>query len=395
MASSTNNGESTLARLTGLTLNPPEAPVVEVVRVADVTTTAAAVEVDGENGAEEDKAEVAAAAAGAVLTLRALVSTKEAGVVIGAGGKNVQLIREATGVKAGVSKVVAGVHERVLSITGTPYTIAKAFAMIAQLLIDSPVAPPNPSSTASVTQTSQQHQFPDCAFIRVLVSHHLIGAIIGKGGARIRQIQEDSGAKVVVKKDMLNQSTERVVDVLGLVKSVEVAVFNIAQCVYNDGKPVQGVILYVPQPRESGGSFTRNNNSNNQRTGRFDNDDNTNSRQQNSNSNPRNKSPSNNNSEDQQTQTLSVPSDMVGCIIGKGGAFIANIRRQSGAKLRISELEEGGNAAERVVTIVGSAQSIAKALQLIYEQLDAEKNRRLNQERNTGSGNGRRLDGDD
>jgi heterogeneous nuclear rnp K-like protein 2 len=59
------------------------------------------------------------------LTLRALVSTKEAGVIIGKGGKNVAELREATGVKAGVSKVVQGVHDRVLTVSGTLEGVAK------------------------------------------------------------------------------------------------------------------------------------------------------------------------------------------------------------------------------------------------------------------------------
>lgn len=59
------------------------------------------------------------------LSLRALVTTKEAGVIIGKGGKNVADLREQTGVKAGVSKVVPGVHERVLSISGSIESIAK------------------------------------------------------------------------------------------------------------------------------------------------------------------------------------------------------------------------------------------------------------------------------
>ena len=46
------------------------------------------------------------------LTLRAIVSSKEAGVIIGKQGKNVADLREETGVKAGVSKVVQGVHDR-------------------------------------------------------------------------------------------------------------------------------------------------------------------------------------------------------------------------------------------------------------------------------------------
>lgn len=59
------------------------------------------------------------------LTLRALVSTKDAGVIIGKAGKNVAELRDQTGVKAGVSKVIPGVHERVLTVTGTVEGVAK------------------------------------------------------------------------------------------------------------------------------------------------------------------------------------------------------------------------------------------------------------------------------
>lgn len=59
------------------------------------------------------------------LTIRALVSTKEAGVIIGKGGANVAHLREETGVKAGVSKVVQGVHDRVLSVSGTLEGVAQ------------------------------------------------------------------------------------------------------------------------------------------------------------------------------------------------------------------------------------------------------------------------------
>ena len=60
-----------------------------------------------------------------VLTLRALVSTKDAGVIIGKAGKNVADLRDQTGVKAGVSKVVPGVHERVLTVSGSVEGVAK------------------------------------------------------------------------------------------------------------------------------------------------------------------------------------------------------------------------------------------------------------------------------
>lgn len=63
------------------------------------------------------------------LTLRALVSTKEAGIIIGKAGKNVADLREQTGVKAGVSKVITGVHERVLTVTGSVESVSKVYSL--------------------------------------------------------------------------------------------------------------------------------------------------------------------------------------------------------------------------------------------------------------------------
>lgn len=70
------------------------------------------------------------------LTLRAIVSSKEAGVIIGKAGKNVADLRDETGVKAGVSKVVQGVHDRVLTVTGGLEGIAKAYAIVARGLLE-------------------------------------------------------------------------------------------------------------------------------------------------------------------------------------------------------------------------------------------------------------------
>lgn len=70
------------------------------------------------------------------LTLRAIVSSKEAGVIIGKAGKNVADLRDETGVKAGVSKVVQGVHDRVLTVNGALESISKAYAIVAKGLLE-------------------------------------------------------------------------------------------------------------------------------------------------------------------------------------------------------------------------------------------------------------------
>src|SRR5437762_7329830 len=71
-----------------------------------------------------------------MLTLRAIVSSKEAGVIIGKAGKNVADLRDETGVKAGVSKVVQGVPDRVLTVTGALDGISRAYAIVAKGLLD-------------------------------------------------------------------------------------------------------------------------------------------------------------------------------------------------------------------------------------------------------------------
>ena len=70
------------------------------------------------------------------LTLRAIVTSKEAGVIIGKAGKNVADLRDETGVKAGVSKVVPGVHDRVLTVTGALEAISKAYSIVAKGLLE-------------------------------------------------------------------------------------------------------------------------------------------------------------------------------------------------------------------------------------------------------------------
>jgi len=106
----------------------------------------------GEDG-EHEGARTEEEYAGSPLTLRAIVSSKEAGVIIGKAGKNVADLRDETGVKAGVSKVVPGVHDRVLTVTGALDGIARAYAMVTQTLLD------NPPSTMTAVPLGQHRTF--------------------------------------------------------------------------------------------------------------------------------------------------------------------------------------------------------------------------------------------
>jgi heterogeneous nuclear rnp K-like protein 2 len=170
------------------------------------------------------------------LTIRALVSTKDGGIIIGKAGATIAQIRNASGVKAGVSKVVQGVQDRVLSVSGEVEGIATAYSEVARLLLETPLSdsslPPPPVGAFTS--------------IRLLISHNLMGTVIGRSGLKIKQIQDQSGARMVASKEMLPQSTERVVEVQGAVEAIKTAVLEIAKCLLEDWDRGQGTVQYHP-----------------------------------------------------------------------------------------------------------------------------------------------------
>ncbi|TFL03614.1 hypothetical protein BDV98DRAFT_503782, partial [Pterulicium gracile] len=313
------------------------------------------------------------------LTLRALVSTKDAGVIIGKGGKNVADLRDATGVKAGVSKVIQGVHERVLTVSGSVEGVAKAYNLIIQQLVSSNAASPDPNLSPS-----QQHTH---TAIRLLISHNLMGTIIGRNGLKIKAIQDSSGARMIASKDMLPQSTERIVEVQGTPDAISRAIDEIGRCLLEDWERGVGTVLFhpgtatageVPSTRRGGanglpaGSF-----SGGQRRGGGSGGGGGTRGDRSPPQSP--SSPSQTTSPNLRTQNISIPSDMVGCIIGRNGTKITEIRRLSGSKISIAKAPHD-DTGERMFTIVGTPEANEKALFLLYNQLESEKERRVGRE---------------
>ncbi|KAG0054962.1 RNA binding protein, heterogenous nuclear RNP-K like protein [Gryganskiella cystojenkinii] len=327
--------------------------------------------------------------ADAPLTLRALVSTKEAGVIIGKAGKNVADLRDQTGVKAGVSKVVQGVHDRVLTVTGTIEGVAKAFSLIAQSLLDNPITASPPGTPANSLRPAGAAQ---TSSVRLLISHNLMGTIIGRQGLKIKHIQDTSSARMVASKEMLPQSTERVVEVQGSIDAIRIAIYEIGKCLVDDWERGVGTVLYNPSgPRLPGAgpvyptaaatasTGTRtNSNGNNSFASRTGNGSDF-TRQNNREDSYQNREPAfgQANSANLRTQEISIPADMVGCIIGKGGSKISEIRRLSGSRISIAKVPHD-ETGERMFTIVGTLEANEKALYLLYGQLEVEKDKRLN-----------------
>lgn len=216
-----------------------------------------------------------------------------------------------------------------------------------------------------------------------------MGTIIGRQGLKIKQIQDASGVRMVAQKEMLPQSTERIVEIQGSPQGIEKAVWEIGKCLIDDSERGYGTVLYNPAvrvqgigagPLANGGSPNLGRSYN--RTGHgADFSDAPPSYNRRSGSDAASRPPPPTHTEDgqeMQTQNISIPADMVGCIIGRGGSKISEIRKSSGARISIAKAPHD-DSGERMFTITGSAEANEKALYLLYENLEAEKDRRSSQ----------------
>jgi heterogeneous nuclear rnp K-like protein 2 len=257
--------------------------------------------------------------------------------------------------------------------------VAKAYAIIAQTLLDNPVSAPTDPTRAANAVTS----------LRLLISHNLMGTIIGRQGLKIKYIQDVSGARMVASKEMLPQSTERVVEVQGMVDSIRVAVGEIGKCLIEDWERGVGTVLYNPAVRLTANTALAASFSNpgsaltspvaysygagagRMRSGNGSVDFGQGYGYQSGYEVADFMMPSN-----IRTQQISIPGDMVGCIIGKAGSKISEIRRLSGSRISIAKVPHDATG-ERMFTITGTPESNEKALYLLYSQLESEKERRM------------------
>ena len=259
--------------------------------------------------------------------------------------------------------------------------------MIAQSLLENPITASPPGTPANALRPAAVQQ---ASSVRLLISHNLMGTIIGRQGLKIKHIQDTSSARMVASKEMLPQSTERVVEVQGSIDAIRIAIYEIGKCLVDDWERGVGTVLYNPSgPRlpGAGPAYTNpstnnvpaaaaartNNGSYTSRTGNGSDF----TRQARDDTQYREPAFGQANNANLRTQEISIPADMVGCIIGKGGSKISEIRRLSGSRISIAKVphDESG---ERMFTIVGTLEANEKALYLLYGQLEVEKDKRMN-----------------
>ncbi|XP_063789356.1 poly(rC)-binding protein 3 isoform X1 [Pseudophryne corroboree] len=349
------------------------------------------------------------------LTIRLLMHGKEVGSIIGKKGETVKKMREESGARINISE--GNCPERIVTITGPTDAIFKAFAMIAYKFEEDII-----NSMSNSTATSKPP-----VTLRLVVPASQCGSLIGKGGSKIKEIRESTGAQVQVAGDMLPNSTERAVTISGTpdaiiqcVKQICVVMLEV-QSVGAASPPKGATIPYRPKPASAPvifaggqvradplGASTANLSLLLQHQplpaysiqGQYaipHPDQLTKLHQlamqqtpftplgQTTPAFPGEKLPLHSSEEAQNlmgqsagmdasaqasTHELTIPNDLIGCIIGRQGTKINEIRQMSGAQIKIASAMEG--SAERQISITGSPANISLAQYLINARLTSE-----------------------
>ncbi|XP_066394604.1 KH domain-containing protein HEN4-like isoform X1 [Miscanthus floridulus] len=310
--------------------------------------------VEGEEamGGEEEEREVTGA-----VGCRMLAAGGQVGCVLGKGGKTVERMRQESGAQIRVFRnreqlpPFAPPGDELIHISGSFPQVRKALLAVSTCLQDNPrpdthnipmgrpFGPPGsgPGCPPGMDPHSQRSYLPphipdyhtrnypsnagapgprfffeqEIVF-RMIILNEMVGSIIGKGGSTIRALQSETGACIKILESVAD-SDERVVAISARENSDMMH------------SPAQDAVVRV-YSRISEASMDRT-------------------------------SPT--------PARLLVPSQHIGCLLGKGGSIITEMRKITGASIRIFGNEQIPRCAQRndeMVQVTGSFQSIQDAL---------------------------------
>ncbi|XP_034661961.1 RNA-binding protein Nova-1 isoform X3 [Drosophila subobscura] len=145
--------------------------------------------------------------------MKILVPAVASGAIIGKGGETIASLQKDTGARVKMSKshdFYPGTTERVCLITGSTEAIMVVLDFIMDKIREKPDL-----TTKIIDAESKQTQERDKQ-VKILVPNSTAGMIIGKGGAFIKQIKEDSGSYVQISQKPKDVSLqERCITIIG------------------------------------------------------------------------------------------------------------------------------------------------------------------------------------
>jgi len=342
----------------GQTADAPAAPIAEEGEPATGGETAAATEPEQ--------------------VVRAIIPSKIAGSLIGRRGDTISYIRQQSQAKVNISDQPPdrSVDERVLTVTGTTTGVFRAFSFICDRMREV-TASENP--TVDPTQQG--------VAIKILVPDSQAGAIIGKKGAKIKEIRDATNAKIDLGQECLFQSTERPCAISGTAEACAQTVFHVACTMLQT--PEKGASHpYVPGAASMGaggmgggggggpqgaGMYQQHGGHPGQHQGQhpgYQQQHRGGYPQQGYQQQQRPGYPQQG-YQQQQNQpsqhSIAIPTQIIGAIIGRGGTKIKEIRQMSQAQIKIAENLPGQT--ERTITMTGTPEGVQTALYMIQQRM--------------------------
>lgn len=274
------------------------------------------------------------------------------GLIIGRQGENLRRVESETGCRV---QFITGPEEtgpyRQCKLTGSRAARAKAKAEINRIIDDSGMATnaraaaerPRDVAPAGRASSHQPALRDGEDSMQIMVPDRTVGLIIGRGGETIRDLQERSGCHVNIVGEQKSVNGLRPVNLIGSREAAARAKDMIMEIVESDSKSNAEKGRAPPQ-REPGRDA-------NYGGGNFG-------------------GGSGAAGGDKINDSIFVPSDAVGMIIGKGGETIKDIQSTTGCKINVSP-QSGPGEVEREIGLVGSREAIAAAKRAIEEKVDA------------------------
>ncbi|KIV98146.1 hypothetical protein PV10_01826 [Exophiala mesophila] len=260
------------------------------------------------------------------------------GLIIGRSGENLRRVESTTGARVQFmdGPEVAG-SQRHCRISGARSARSAAKAEIYKIIEDNEQSkrgssgggdkprPPNgkPAVSASKDGDSLQMMVPD----------RTVGLIIGRGGETIRDLQDRSGCHVNIVGENKSVNGFRPVNLIGSAAAQQYAKDLILEIVESDQKGVSVKDLH--RDRDDGGHGKIN-------------------------------------------DTIVVPGEAVGMIIGKGGESIRDMQNQTGCKINVSSAS--GRDIEREIGLIGTRHAIEAAKRAILDKVETVRARSQNRE---------------
>lgn len=333
---------------------------------------------------EEDKNDTKVAE-DVVITMRSLFNTgNEITCLIGPRGCIVRRLRQESGAKISITD--GACQDRIITVTGSVDNVCTAYNFMCRSLED------------YIINSQRMEGAPTPLVIKLIIPATHCGSIIGKGGCKIKEIRDLSNANVQVASEMLPMSTERVVAVTGNPDTISQAIYQICMVLIEcTMQIVKGAVIpYEPKALNPGPVILSGGQAYTlhgeyavpvQETG---------GKKQShplaglatlglegvgvtsltpgalaalssGNSKPR----ANEVMVDDFTETeIIVANDVAGCVLGKAGSRLLEIRQLSGAQININSVLEGGN---KIIHIQGGEEAVQLAQYLINMCIKLQK----------------------